>query len=220
MTVPPPGLIVDTTVTGDALVATLDRWLPTYLAHLGRLDRERRGDQGLTPEIVRPPRSWHRAIVPVEDDGVLWPDRALPAVYVVYDGLADDPVHDGNGKYSCEYRFEIAAVVQAADQDGANRLSQIYYAAIVGAIMQRQSLGGHAGGVTWRPGTAARRPLGADGRPLAVCGAIFDVTVPDVIDVFDGLAEPMPGTPPAAAPDRHSFESHDVTIEPREADET
>jgi hypothetical protein len=143
----------------------------------------------------------------------------IPAIYVVYDELADDPQHDGNGKYRCTYRYEVAAVVMARDQDSANRLSQLYYSAIVGAIMQRPSLGGVADGVAWRPGTAANKIPPTEDRRLAGCGSVFDVSVPNVIDIFDGLAEPMPGTPPAEAPERDTFQSHDVTIEPREADE-
>jgi hypothetical protein len=215
----PPGVILDSAVTSDAIVATLDEWMPQLVAHLARLDSERRGPAGLTAEIAQPPASYHQTEDPVEDNGVLWPARALPAVYVIYDQLADDPVHDGDGKYSVRHRFEVGAVVQGPDQDAAYRFSQLYYMAIVGCLMQQDpSLGGHAAGVNWRTGTAARRPRGAEGRPLAVCAAMFEVDVADVIDVFDSLPAPMPGTPPAEAPERETFQSVEITVEPKEAE--
>jgi hypothetical protein len=216
----PPGVILDTSVTGDAITDALKLWLPFYLAHLGRLDQARRGDAGLTAETIAIPKSWHQTSDRLEENGVRWPGHLVPAIYVVYDGLADDPRHDGDGKYSCTYRFDVAAVVHANSQDAANRLSQIYYAALVGVLMQAdRSLGGHAAGITWRPGAAANVIPPSEDRRLAGCGSSFDIQVDDVIDIFEGIDAPTDGTPPAEAPERQTFQSAEITVEPEEADQ-
>lgn len=180
------GLIVDPGVTDDAIRATLDAQLPRYLDHLAALDRQRRGDHGLAE--VAPPRSWRTSTGPVEENGDLWPTRLLPAVYISYEGITTEPARRASGGYSVAYRYEIAAVVAAPGHEALVRLSKLYFAALVGAILQGDpSLGGHAATIDWVGGDAGIRIPAPQGRLLAGCGAQFDIHVDDVINVFDDL---------------------------------
>lgn len=200
MTVP-PGQIVDATVPEQAMKATLEMWLPAYLAHLARLkDRD--------PETIATPGSWHTVNEPLQK----WPEDQVPAIYVVSTGILGEPQLSGEGIYRADFDIGVAAVVEDVTREDTDDLCKLYAAAIWGAVTQNRSLGGTADGTRWTGGTWDVVP-GERARNLAGCEVRFAVTIGQVVDIFDGLAEPLPGTPPAQADERGEFQTADATVD-------
>jgi hypothetical protein len=200
----PPGLIVDPTVPEQAMTDTLKRWLPTYLAHLARL-------KGRDPESIETPQSWNTVNEPLDK----WPEDQVPAMYVVSMGITTPPELNGEGVYRADFDLGVAAVVEDVTRQDTDDLVKLYVAAIWGAVTQNRSLGGVAAGTAWLGGTWDLVPNNMK-RTLAGCEARFVVTIDNVVDVFDGLSEPEPGTPPIAADERPTFQTADAAVDQRE----
>jgi hypothetical protein len=178
--------ILDPTVAEDAVTDTLKLFIETYTAHIVR-------GKGLDPAKYQlAPKSWRTVN---EGPAPKWPEDQLPAIYVVAQGVLDDPVQDGDGWVDATFRVHVAAVVSASGEESANDLCKIYMGAIWGAIVQHRSLGGKAAWTAWRGGQWD--VIGAEqARTLAGGELIFDVHIEHVVNAFEGLDAPEPGHPP------------------------
>lgn len=194
-----------------ALIAHLKTWQETYLAEI---ERQNEIDARKLPVF----RSWE-AVDQIEK----WPESRLPACVIVARGITDRPRREGDGRYRATYRVEAIAVAGTTHpgEDGQSRsdmLANLYAAAILGAVMQHQSLSGFAEGVTWLQ--TAARPLALDDerRTLAASGHLFGIDVHDVLDARGGPAEP-PDDPYAVPADWPTVEATEITVEkPNEED--
>lgn len=173
------GDIIDADTIEQAVRDTLQAWLPAHLAH-----QERR--KGLPQGTLPQPRSW-----PTVSEFDLEAHEQLPAVVIVSQGSTGTPERNPKGEYRKTWRFEIAAVIGDKTEREARKLGALYLAAIIGALVQNQTLGGVAescrnvGPDDHAFGTTERRAQ------RAIYGTAFEVTVKAAFN--DRLG---PATPP------------------------
>jgi hypothetical protein len=137
-----PGSIYGDAMAGGFLVraaakATLQAWLPQYLAEVGR--RFLPGGEPL-PAIQR----WE---TPHSFEDV--PLHHTPLVAVTTPGLVDEPQRDGRGLWRGRMATGVVTVVAARDRDACADLADLYELAIRTCLLQHPSLGGHVDSVGW-----------------------------------------------------------------------
>lgn len=178
------GQIVDADQVEAAVLETLRKWLPTYLAEIER-------QRGITPPGSLPrPRSWT-----VASSLDKWPDHPLPAVFAVSPGLAEEPLRTSRGGYRAPWGVGVAAVVSAKDRAASRRLAAMYGAAIRTCLLQHRSLAGFATGLDWIDEDLDNAPP-EQARTLAIAQELFVVTVDRVLDPAAGPAQPDPEADP------------------------
>lgn len=184
------GPIVTASTVEQATIATLQAWLPTYIAEL-----ERR--EGLDPGSVAAIRSWatvnkfRRA-----------PQEQLPAAIVVSPGISQPPERRGDGLIDAWWRIGVAIVVFASTREATNDLAKLYAAAVRTIIVQKPALAGDP---------AAPEPLATrvqliselsddvppDYLEVGATGQVeFDVLVEGIAQASTGPAEPTVDVPP------------------------
>ena len=171
----------------DAVVATLQLWMETYLAEVER--------QTSRPLRSLPlPRSYQ-----VAQEFMKWPEEIIPAVVVVSPGTDGDPVMRGDGRYEATWTVGVAIVVAAATRNDTHSLAMAYSAAVRAALTQRPSLGGFAAGTTWGGESYDDLPS-EDARSLQAGYQIFNVTVEDVMNARGGPPAAVPAVDPYVDP--------------------
>lgn len=181
------GIAVASADIDDAVVATLQKWLPTYLAWLERTRQ-------LSYQLGRP-KSYAST---VDDDQFL--DRALPAVLVATARTQSAPLVAEDGSYSAPWLVATSAVVRGRTPAETRRTASLYELAVRMAVVQAltrdsQELGGPIRGVRWIGGGEAR-PL-ADpngrGRWLGEGASQFSVFTDHVVQ--EGVGPTTPDEP-------------------------
>lgn len=122
------GPILDPGLLHDSLIAHLKKYLPIWLAEV---DAERN-----VPVPTSLPKAYE--VVSAID---LSSEPQMPAIYIVSPGMADPPMREGNGTIRCVWEVNIAAIVNGPDQVATEKLGKRYFAAILGCIMAKRSLG-------------------------------------------------------------------------------
>lgn len=173
-----------------AALATLRKWLPTYLAEI-----ERQTDRvaGSLPLV----RSWTTV-----NEFSAWPEDQLPCVLLVSTGLASEPAKDGAGTYRASWALGVAVVVSAAKAAQTMELARIYTAAIRAVLLQHPSLGGVATVIDWIDERYDDLPSDAE-RSLAAGQGIYRVGI-------DGVTTTKAGPGGEPRPDR--FDPYDPTV--------
>jgi len=200
----PLGEILSGRRARNAVLDSLKLWLPTYLAHVARSDDFADFDV----DLVAMPKSWNdkRAILD------RWPQEQVPAIYVVSKGIADRPRVKADGSLTCKWVVGVAPVVESIDQESANALAELYGAAVMGALVQNPALGGPAEGCDFL--AMKYDPVPADrSRSMAGADLAFLVTIPNVVNRFEGIDEPTTGDPPAEPDAWPQAETVEVEIE-------
>ncbi|MCU1500584.1 MAG: hypothetical protein JWM47_4537 [Acidimicrobiales bacterium] len=175
-------LIVETDVD-LAVVATLRRWLPTYLT---RAEGER-ADALDGATFARPePGSYSNTL---EDDEFL--DHQLPAIIVTTANLQDTET-TGDGDYLAGWRVVVSAVVRGETAPQTRAIAAVFAGSVRRVLTQQPTLGGFAAGVDWVPGggVAPVADTTDKGRYLAAGINHFDVYVDDVLSTRGGPLEP------------------------------
>lgn len=114
----------------DAVLATLQKWLPTYMSEVER-------QLGLTVGYYqRPFESSYTA----RTDYEAWPEEMMPVVSVEGLVIEDDPRRDGRGMMSGKFAMGVTNTCVSNDSVYVRRYAARMGAAIRVAVMQHQSL--------------------------------------------------------------------------------
>jgi hypothetical protein len=163
-----------------ATIATLQKWLPTYLAETAR-------QHDLTR--IATPKSW--ATASAYDR---WPEQQLPAIIVSAPGTEGDPRVDGDRVYAADYELRVTAEVIARHGNEARLLGQLYAGAVRVAMMQRRSLGDGMRVTDWRGESNTTLEI-VDRRTRFGAQNIFRVAVPNLFTERGALSDPILSDP-------------------------
>lgn len=178
------GPMISTADVENAVLQTLQLWMPSYIA-------EYEGRTGFNPGDIPHPKRWVTQSV----FGAIPGDELLPLVTVISPGLLEQPEKDGQGLYRAAWRVDVAVITSAGQQDTTRTLAH-WYATLIRTIpVQHRSLGGFAGGVDWIDSKYDDLELD-DERTLGVSREAFRVQVEDVLSAKSGPVGPPPVTPP------------------------
>lgn len=186
----------------QALITTLQMWMPTYLAEVAR--QHGKGAREL-PTVAS-----YTTVVEFDK----WPEDQLPACIVVSPGIAEQPSQEAKGKHRAKWAAELALICSASTQKNSLDLAKMYLAAARAAILQHASLGGFASGLEWIDELYDRVPS-EDTRNLGAASGLFVVHVDDVTTkgAGPGAAVPEPRIDPTLDYDPVFVEETEVTIE-------
>lgn len=191
-------------VLEEAVIATLRKWMPTYLQEI---ELQRGWERGR----IQSPRTYG-----TRNEFSAFPDEVMPIVVVVSPGLVDSARPDGEGRYIGWWSLGVGVVARANDEENTNRLAKVYAAAVRAILLQKQGLDGSwaFGGVEWVdenfteiPNTAERE------RTIRSAQVIFRVWVDELVTRNAGPAhpaEPDPSTQPGS--DWPDVETADVRV--------
>lgn len=170
--------VMDADTVEQAVLDTLQAWLPSHLAH----QEDRKGyPDGTLPQ----PKSW-----PTVSEFDLEVHEQLPAIVIVSSGTTD--VSHDRGAYRTTWRVEVGVAIAGKDEREGRRLAALYLAAVKSSLLQNRTLGGvveqcrYVGPDDHAVGTAER------GGQRAIYATAFAVTVRDSLNERGG-----PTTPPA-----------------------
>ena len=134
------GAVVTARDVREAVITNLKDWSPAYVGEVSvQSGRVRCGDGALPPF-----RSFGTAA-----SFSTFPEDQLPACVVVFPGLSQTPVRQGDGTYLAEWSVGIGVVVSGKDRDSTDDLVRLYSAAVRMAMIQKPSMSGFALGCRW-----------------------------------------------------------------------
>lgn len=183
------GPLVVGTATEEAVQATLERWMLTYL---GRLDRA----IGKTPPWLKPPRSYT-----ITSDWDHFPEEAVPAVLIMCSGV-EKPLMDGKREYRAIFPVKVGIFVESQDRASTDRLAKYYGAALRELLLHKGSLGNFATATTWEGERYGTRVSDRSQRTFGTAEVELNVEVRRVVKRLSGPAEPLakPGEAPPSPP--------------------
>jgi hypothetical protein len=187
----------------QAMVATLEKWLPEYVVAAAR--RYAAADTfGVTTAAMAAMLAAYE--FPFKPRGVTvaksfedWPVNALPHIQVLSPSWA--PHGGSQAGRSFKYQIQVACLVGAQDHDDTRLIRACYEDAILGLVTQHPGLGGVAAGVDIIGGGGAQfsEMSEADSQTFQGAVTVFDVLLENVLDTKNGPVEPLPeeaGVPP------------------------
>jgi hypothetical protein len=209
------GVVAGQLTVEQAMVATLERWLPEYVVAAARRYAAA-GTFGInTPamelllkgyaELLADPSGAHSGL-PFKPRGITvaksfedWPVHALPHVQVLSPSWTPNGGSQ-NGR-SFKYQIQVACLVGAQQHDDTRLIRACYEDAILGAVTQHSGLGGVAAGVDLVGGGGAQfnEMAEADSETFQGALTVFEVTLENVLDTTAGPSvpiEPVEGVPP------------------------
>jgi hypothetical protein len=171
------GSVYGRVITGSdvraAAQATLERWLPSYLAEMQR-------QKNLT---LPPVRHYSTGIDPST------PADELPGVVLVAPGITGDPERHAAGRYDAWWALGVGVVVAHKHRDTACLWAETYTGALKACLMQQKDLGGFASDMTWVDEEVTQADWNTTYAVWA--GALeFSVFVENVLDASAGLIVP------------------------------
>lgn len=181
----------------DALMVTLQTWMPTYLAEI---ERQTLRDSESLPH----PQSWANS---TSEFNAIPGDEIMPLVVVICTGLAGEPERHGDGRYRAPWACGVGVFTSGRDQDSSRGLAYDYGAAIRALIVQHQSLGGlpGAGGIDWVEERYDDVDIEEE-RTLGSARIVFSVWIEDVVSDNLGPVDPDP------LPDHHEPYPDDAVV--------
>lgn len=183
------GELVTADEVEDALIETLQEWMPTYLMAM----EERKGkDAG----SLLAPRSWQ---VVVDDEK--WDAQQMPALNVVSAGTNDTPARGSRGTYDATFLTGVVWYLGGADRDLLRRANRWYAAVVREILIQHPPLvGGVSVEVLWM-GEEYDTVASDMARTLVAGRTVFAITVDHVVESDAGPIEPVEDPTPEAYPD-------------------
>lgn len=173
----------------DAVIATLRKWLPTYMSEVER-------QLGLTAGFyTRPFFSSYTA----RTDFEVWVEDMLPVVSVEGIAIEEDPSIDGRGQIRARYALGVVNVCSSNDALYARLYASRMGAAIRAALIQHQSLDAALGASVRGIIFGGSRPdllSSQDERTIRAYRQLFVVEVGNVLTKRAG-----PAAPDAVPPD-------------------
>lgn len=191
------GASLDSEDVEQAMIAHLQKWMPTYIAEVRR-QKDPEGKRW--PKGVPGIRSYDIDVT--ELAAHKWPESQLPCVIVGSPGEDDDPRVEGDRRVTAFYGVTILCVASGGGKDpeaNSKALARLYGSAARMAIMQHPDLGEFANGVGMRAERNDTISRGVEAsRSLAGSARAYVVEVENVVDVGAGPLEPLedPETPP------------------------
>jgi hypothetical protein len=189
------GPLVVATELDQAIKATLEEWMSTYLRYVER-------HLGLGPDWLLSPRSY--TIAPDFDH---YPEEQLPALLIVTKEIAHVEM-DSRRQYRATIPFCIGVFVSAKDRLTSDALAKYYGAVVRPLISQKGSFATKEQRENEEPGIAvttawAGEKFGvhetdASRRTIGTAEVEFATEVRQVVQRFGGPKEPLP--PPQAEP--------------------
>lgn len=180
------GPLVHSVSVDRAIIAFLQRWLPTYL-------RATEIRESRTRSYLARPVAY--ATTYDEDDEDFFSDRRLPCVFVTA-GEATLWRRDGDGSYSATYRTRITTVSRARNKAEARYQASLYCATVTELLIGRAGMEGIANGVE----VVSERPrpiVDPSNRSRNLAGGFgeYAILVPNVRAVRSGPLDPEPPPP-------------------------
>lgn len=186
------GRIVSDDQVEDAVVATLKKWTPTYLAEVER-------QRGLEPGYYQRPVD---SSFLLHTDFDKWPEEMLPVVEVISPGVDDDPPRKGAGDYHAHFLIGVIGIVSGADQFESRRFAHRMGAAIRAILTQKasldQALDGTVFGTSWLGERNNELPSDSE-RSIWAIRQLFLIQVSNVLQ-RGGPINPDPLPDPEAPP--------------------
>lgn len=181
------GFIKTGTDLENAARNTLRTWVPTYLREI-ELQKEL-GTSGVLPL----PQSYLVAEELDQQQG-----NELPAIVLLSPGLSGNrPMQEGDGTIRAYFHLGIGVLVAANNSENTKRMVRLYTAVVRAIMLQKQSLGDFANGVTWLDESYDDKFPFPDNLTISAGQVLFEVDVPDVTNRFGGPINP--DTPPGSA---------------------
>lgn len=177
-------VIVDTQV-GHAIEATLQLWMPTYLAMVTRKLTSLGVDIGYLPT----PASYVHTSDPDH-----FPEEKPPCIVIAIPGTIGKPLRDARN-YRAMWDARVTVFVTAPNRAMTSALEKYYATAIRTLLLNKRSLGGFAEGIDWSGVTYGVRIADEDKRTLGSSECRFAVDVRDVVQVFAGPLQPITDIP-------------------------
>lgn len=203
------GLIITDDQVEDAILATLRKWLPTYLSEVER-------QVGLTAGYYqRPVESSYTARTDFDN----WPEDMIPAIVAITIGLDDEPPKDGGGHYRGQFAVGVSAIAESTDRVSTRRFAYRLGAAVRAALVQHASLdlalGGNVRGVKLVAGRNNELPTEAD-RTIWASRQVFIVEVGNFVSEAGLPAnfDPLPDST-APWPDPPTINNPNVVLTPQ-----
>jgi hypothetical protein len=198
------------TIDGDdveaALLAHLQKWMPSYLGDAVRIKDP---DAELWPGGVGDPADLGEpAVLPVREYTVKhaaeekWPEEQLPMLLAHCPGFGKPPTYEGDGTVTGYYLVNLSAIASGASTDDTKKLARVYSSAAAKVLNQKPDLGGFANETQWMD-SKNMRPPGADReRNIMSVVNVLLIEVPNIFDASAGPEKPLedPGTSPGERP--------------------
>jgi hypothetical protein len=182
----------------DAVLATLEKWWPVYVAELELQSPADTDDpKHIEPGALPPPKAWVKA-------NQL--DRAasdnLPAIVVVSPGMSGRaaPKQEGDGTFRAFFSIGVGVFVSADQRSNTMRLVRLYTAIVRTILLQRQSLDGFADGTTWLDESYDDNFTFTDDQTISAGQVVFEIELSGVVNRYGGPAV-YGGPPPDPDPD-------------------
>lgn len=197
------GPMVASTDVDDAVLATLETWVPSYMAHF-------EDARGLERGFLARPKTYASVVESTE-----FLDATLPAVFIMTARTEQTPQIYADGGYSVLWLVATSCVVRGRNAFESRRNASWTDAVIRKILVDQPGLGGFANGVRWIGGAQAQ-PLPdqtKQERYLAEGASEYDVRVDDVVrpGISPQLADGTPAPDPAA-PSPPATEYHDLPV--------
>lgn len=170
----------------EACVATVEKWMVTYIREVER-------QNGVKAGVIEPPATIYGAV-----DVSEWDDQHMPCAIVAVDPPEGPPVKTASEGYTVGYRVTFAVVSQSSGRsedavDTARHLASLYAIALMGAVSQ-QLADDHPGLVDDVRMVAAPYPMlqDPDERLIYTGQVSFDVFVSPLVKDTIGPNDPIP----------------------------
>jgi hypothetical protein len=193
----------------DAVIATLRKWLPTYIAEVER-------QLGLDVGFYQ--RPFHSSYT-VRTDFEVWPEEMMPVVSVEAFTIESDPRRNGRGIMTGQFATGITNICASNNAVYVRSYAARMGAAIRAAVMQHQSLDaqldGSVQGVSFL-GSTNNLLASQDDRTIRAYRQVFVVEVADILTRGAGPAAPdvdPPDDPNEPVPDWGTVETVVTTLE-------
>lgn len=200
------GITIDGDDVEAALLAHLEKWMPSYLADAVRIKDP---DGELWPGGVGDPaETGVGSVLPVREFTVKhaaddkWPEEALPMLLAHCPGFGKPPAYEGDGTVTGYFLIHLSAIASGSTTDDTKKLGRIYASAAAKAIGQKPDLGGFARNTQWLD-LKNMRPPGADReRNIMAVVNTLQIEVAAMLDGASGPDKPLenPEDPPPDIP--------------------
>lgn len=184
------GPMVSASVVEEAVIMTLKKWFPTYLAEEAR-------QLAISPNLLPQPQNYTNRNSFDAEKG-----EQIPKVVVLTPGLAGPPRRDGYGIYSASWRVGVGVATAAKDEELANKMVKAYGAAGREIVLDkvRREAADNTGititGVEWLEENYEDLPLPSQLMLYKAAGIFFAIDVANVASRGGGPDQPMTTAPP------------------------
>jgi len=200
------GPIITDDQVEEAVLATLRKWLPTYMAEVER-------QVGLDAGFYElPVASSYTARTDFDN----WPEDMLPAIVAIGTGIEDDPVKDGYGLMRGKFLIGITGIVTSTDKLSTRRYAARLGGAVRAALVQHASLdlalGGRVRGVDLVGGRNNELPT-EDERTIWANRQLFTVEIGEFLSTVGPDADTPQPDPTDPWPDPVTVTTPNVLLD-------